>query len=175
MAIDSVSPLSYSAANPGQVTEVERRPEKFVLFAMGKLNFALPIALVVKILPHTPSYGSGLSDTEVLNLEDRPVTVIDLHRRLFRVSQPPTQRSRQYFILVKNHGGEEFCLLVNDAPTLMDIPHKQIRKLPDSYRQTDSLHCASHVLVVEQKSEKFTIFLLDPDLLLKPNAANSLA
>ncbi|MFN9176125.1 MAG: CheW domain-containing protein [Synechocystis sp.] len=164
--INSVSPLAYSAANPGQIAEVERRPEKFVLFAMGKLNFALSIALVVKILPHTPSYGSGLSDTGVLNLEDRAVTVIDLHRRLFRTSQSPNQRSRQYFILVKNRRGEEFCLLVNDAPTLMDIPHKQIRKLPDSYRQTDSLHCASHVLVVERKSEKFTIFLLDPDLLL---------
>ena len=164
--INSISPLSYSAANPGQATEVERRPEKFVLFAMGKLNFALPIALVVKILPHTPSYGSGLSDTGVLNLEDRTITMIDLHRRLFRVPQPPTQRSRQYFILVKNRRGEEFCLLVNEAPTLMDVPHKQIRKLPDSYRRSDSLHCASHVLVVERQSDKFTIFLLDPDLLL---------
>ncbi|MGA1622457.1 MAG: CheW domain-containing protein [Synechocystis sp.] len=166
MAIDSVSPLSYSAANADQLVEVTRPPEKFLLFAMGKLNLALPIALVVKILPHTPSYGSGLSDTGVLNLEDRTVTVIDLHRRLFRVPQPPTGRSRQYFILLKNHKGEEFCLLVNDAPTLMDVPHKQIRKLPDSYRQTDSLQCASHVLLIEQKNEKFTVFLLDPDLLL---------
>lgn len=166
MAIDSISPLSYSAATAEQIVEVTRPPEKFLLFATGKLNLALPIALVVKILPHTPSYGSGLSDTGVLNLEDRTVTVIDLHRRLFRVSQPPTQRTRQYFILLKNRRGEEFCLLVNDPPTLMDVPHQQIRKLPESYRQTDSLHCASHVLLVEQKNEKFTIFLLDPDLLL---------
>ncbi|MEB3227662.1 MAG: CheW domain-containing protein, partial [Synechocystis sp.] len=151
MAIDSISPLSYSAATADQSVETTRPPEKFLLFAMGKLNLALPIALVVKILPHTPSYGSGLSDTGILNLEDRSITAIDLHRRLFRVPQPPTGRSRQYFILLKNRKGEEFCLLVNEAPTLMDVPHKQIRKLPESYRQTDSLQCASHVLLIEQK------------------------
>lgn len=164
MAINS--PLSYSAANPGQPATIAVRPEKFLLFAVGKLNLALSVDLVVKILPHTPTYGSGLSDTGLVNLEDRSLTVVDLHRRLFHVPQPRPNRNRQYFILLKNRSGEEFCLLVNDAPTLMDVLPNQIRQLPNSYRQNDSLRCASHVLLVEQKSEKFTVFLLDPDLLL---------
>ncbi len=163
MAIDT--PISYSSANPGQ-SSTTTRPEKFLLFAVGKLNLALSVDLVVKVLPHTPTYGSGLSDMGLVNLEDRSLTVIDLHRRLLRIPQPPTHRNRQYFILLKNRSGEEFCLLVNDAPTLVDVLPSQVRKLPDSYRQNDSLSCASHVLLVEQKSEKFTIFLLDPDLLL---------
>lgn len=159
-------PLSYSAANPGPPTAAIVRPEKFLLFAVGKLNLALSVDPVVKILPHTPSSGSGLSEMGLVNLENRSLTLVDLHRRLFRVSQPPTNRNRQYFILVKNRSGEEFCLLVNNAPTLMDVLPNQIRQLPDSFRQNDSLRCASHVLLVEEKSEKFTVFLLDPDLLL---------
>lgn len=164
MAIDT--PVSYSSANPGESITTAVRPEKFVIFAVGKLNLAFSVALVVKILPHTPTYGSGLSDTGLVNLEDRSLTVVDLHRRLFRIPQPPTERDRQYFILVKNRSGEEFCLLVNNAPMLVDVLPNQIRRLPDSYRQNDSLRCSSHVLLVEQKSEKFTVFLLDPDLLL---------
>jgi purine-binding chemotaxis protein CheW len=56
--------------------------------------------------------------------------------------------------------------LVNNAPTLLDVLPQQIRQLPDSYRQNDTLQSASHVMVVEEKSEKLTVFLLDPDLLL---------
>jgi len=164
MAIDT--PVSYSSANPGQTPAPTVRPEKFLLFALGKLNLALPIAFVVKILPHTSTYGTGLSSTGLINLEDRSLTVVDLYRRFFGVSQPPSDRPKQYFILLRNRSGEEFCLLVNNAPTLVDVLPQQIRQLPNSYRQNDTLSCASHVLLVEQKSEKFTIFLLDPDLLL---------
>ncbi|AIE73264.1 MULTISPECIES: CheW domain-containing protein [unclassified Synechocystis] len=159
-------PVAYSAANPGQPFAPSARPEKFLLFAIGKLNLALPIALVVKILPHSPTHGTRLSATGLVNLENRSVTMVDLHRRFFGVPQPPTDKAKQYFILTKNRSGEEFCLLVNNAPTLMDVLPQQIRQLPASYRQNDTLKSASHVMLVEQKPEKFTVFLLDPDLLL---------
>ncbi|MBE9196585.1 CheW domain-containing protein [Synechocystis sp. LEGE 06083] len=150
----------------GQPSAPSVRPEKFLLFAVGKLNLALPIALVVKILPHGPSHGTGLSATGLVNLENRSVTMVDLYRRFFGVPQPPTAQTKQYFILTKNRSGEEFCLLVNNAPTLLDVLPQQIRQLPDSYRQNDTLQSASHVMLVEEKSEKLTVFLLDPDLLL---------
>ena len=100
-----------------QVSQPSVRPEKFLLFAVGKLNLALPITLVVKILPHSPAHGSGLSSTGLVNLENRSVTMVDLYRRFFGVSQPPTASTKQYFILTKNRSGEEFCIFVNNAPT----------------------------------------------------------
>ncbi|MBE9174905.1 CheW domain-containing protein [Synechocystis salina LEGE 06155] len=150
----------------GQPSAPSERAEKFLLFAVGKLNLALPIALVVKILPHGPTHGTGLSATGLVNLENRSVTMVDLYRRFFGVPQPLTAQTKQYFILTKNRSGEEFCLLVNDAPTLLDVLPQQIRQLPDSYRQNDTLQSASHVMLVEENSEKLTVFLLDPDLLL---------
>lgn len=151
--------------NPVDANQVQRT-EKFLVFALGKLNLALSVDRVEKILNYTAIHSSGTTATGIIHLEDRSVTVLDLHRRLFNVSQPPLVKGRQFLILAKNSQGESFALLVNETPTLMDIPIAQIRILPDSYRQSDTLFCASHVMIVQQKEQSFTVFLLDSDRLV---------
>jgi purine-binding chemotaxis protein CheW len=41
-----------------------------------------------------------------------------------------------------------------------------IRVLPESYRRSDTLEVASHVVVIGQEAAPLTLFLLDVDLLL---------
>jgi purine-binding chemotaxis protein CheW len=152
-------------------TDQIQRTEKLLVFALGTLNLALPLERVEKILNATAIHSSGTTATGIVHLEGRSVTVLDLHRRLFSVSQPSLIQGRQFLILAKNSTKESFALLVNETPKLMDVPLAQIRILPDSYRQNDTLFCATHVAIVQQKEQSLTVFLLDSDRLLSPVAS----
>lgn len=142
------------------------RTEKFLVFGLGTLNLAFSVDSVEKIVNYTPIHSSGTTATGLVHLDDRSVTVIDLHRRLFHTSQAPSTKRKQFLILIKNSKQESFGLLVNQTPTLMDVPVPQIRVLPESYRQNDTLSCAKQVMVIKQKEASFTIFVLDPDRLV---------
>lgn len=142
------------------------RTRKYLVFTLGKLNLAFDVDHVEKIVNYLPIHNSGTTAIGLIHLEDRSVTVIDLHRQLFKVSQPPTTKGRLFLILFKNRLGESLGLLVNETPTLMDIPLPQIRVLPESYRRNDTLACASHVMIIQEKEQSFTVFALDPDRLI---------
>ncbi|MFN5516536.1 MAG: chemotaxis protein CheW [Cyanobacteriota bacterium] len=140
--------------------------EKFLLFNVGKLNLALPIAQVVKILNYQVSHGSGSTATGLVHLEGRSVTVLDLHQQFFKTPAAAPVSAKPFLILVKNSAQEEFCLLVNTTPTLVEVRRSDIRLLPDSYRRHDTLASAAQVMIVQEKGQNFTVFILDPDQLL---------
>jgi chemotaxis signal transduction protein len=139
-----------------------------LIFSVGKLNLALPVDIVKKIINYTTVYSSGLNHMGVAQIDDREVTIVDLHKRLFDVSQQSLSQKRVYIIVARNSLGESFGILVGAAPTLQDVPMSQIRALPASYRQADTLEIASHVTVITQKNESMTVFLLDPDSVIAP-------
>ncbi len=142
------------------------RTHKYLVFTLGKLNLAFDVDHVERIVNYLPIHHSGTTAIGLIHLENRSVTVIDLHRQLFEVSQPPTTKGRLFLILFKNRLGESLGLLVNETPTLMDIPLSQIRILPASFRQNDTLACASQVMIVQEKGQSFTVFVLDPERLI---------
>lgn len=134
---------------------------KLLVFEVGKLVLALPIQQVQKVVRHNPVHGSGLSYVNVTHLEDQEVTVIDLHQKLFKVSQTETLGTG-YFIISKNITGEPLGIVVAQTPTIIDVPLAQIRTLPESYRRADTLEIASHVAVIPQADEtSLTVFILD--------------
>jgi purine-binding chemotaxis protein CheW len=139
---------------------------KFLLFTLGQLHLALPIAQVVRILNYAPVHGSGTTATGLVHLEDRSVTVIDLGQRLLHRSQSPSALTKSFLILAQTSRGEEFAIVVPSPPTLMDVAVEHIRVLPASYRQNDTLNCASHVMVIPQLGQSLTVFLLEPDALV---------
>ncbi len=151
---------------PIPLPNLPTKVEKFLLFNLGSLNLAIAIDQVIRVLNHSVIHGSGLTGTGLIHLEDRSVTVIDLHRRLFHRPHAIIKDSKPYLILARNPSGEEFSIIIQNAPTLVDIPASQIRVLPDSYRQNDTLSCASHVIVFQEKGQSFTAFLLDGDRLV---------
>jgi purine-binding chemotaxis protein CheW len=64
--------------------------------------------------------------------------------------------------------GETFGISIGQAPTLQDVAVSQIRTLPESYRQADTLEVASHVTVIPQQEGTLTVFILDPDRVVPP-------
>jgi chemotaxis signal transduction protein len=135
---------------------------KLLVFDMGKLTLALPILQVQKVIKHQPIHGSGLSHINLTHLEDQEVAIVDLHQKLFKISQSQISSTTGYFIISKNITGEPLGIRVTEAPTLIDIPVANIRLIPDSYRRADTLAIASHVAVIPQKDDTaLTIFILD--------------
>jgi len=139
---------------------------KLLIFEVGKLILALSIQQVQKVVRNNPVYGSGLSYVNLTHLGDQEVTVIDLHQKLFKVSQTETSGTG-YFIISKNVTGEPLGIAVAQTPTVIDVPLAQIRTLPESYRRADTLEIASHVAVIPQENNtSLTIFILDLERLV---------
>jgi len=140
---------------------------KILLFTVGSLHLAFPIDSVQKVNKYTPVLGSGLTHVGVTHLDDREITVIDLHKRLFNSTQPRPS-SGGYLLLVRNSVDESFAIVIGATPTLLDVPLNQMRALPESYRRADTLQVATHVIMLGDSDNKLTVFLLDADQLLPP-------
>jgi chemotaxis signal transduction protein len=153
--------------NPSAVAQ-NQRSLKLLIFSVGRLNLALSVDIVKKIVNYTTIYGSGLNHMGLARVDDREITVVDLQKRIFNVSLQISSDKRSYLILSRNGIGEPFGILVDQAPTLQDVPMSQIRALPASYRHADTLEVASHVTVVPVKNESMTVFILDVDRVLPP-------
>ncbi len=149
-------------------SEVKSKTVKLVVFSVRNLNVALHIDSVQKIINYATIYSSGLNHFGVVNIGDREITVIDLHKRLF--DRPQTRKSEKagYLILAKNSIDELFGILIDKTPNLLDVPLASIRAIPLSYRHADTLKIASHVTVVPQAEDELKIFILEPDELVPP-------
>ncbi|GBF81980.1 chemotaxis protein CheW [Aphanothece sacrum] len=141
---------------------------KLLMFQMGKLNLALPVESVKKIIHYTPMQGSGTTPVGIIHIDNQEITSIDLHKRLFKVSRKNQSESRQFMIIAKDSTDELFALVVGETPSLVNIPISQIRVLPDSYRRGDTLDVASHVIMIKQEDQSLTVFILDVDRLVTP-------
>nr|WP_157867603.1 chemotaxis protein CheW [Gloeothece citriformis] len=151
--------------NPLQKAQVVKTL-KLLIFTVGKLNLALPIERVKKVVNYTPIHGSGLSFVGVAHVGEQEITVIDLHQRLFHESEAIQSGTKGYLIMAKNNQGELFGIWVGKTPTLIDVSLNQIRELPASYRRSDTLQIASHVTVIQEKEQSLTVFIIDSDQLL---------
>jgi len=140
---------------------------KVVVFEMGNLNLALRIETVYKILNQSPVYGSGLNGLGIAHVDEREVTVVDLHRRLFQSRVINEAFKKGYLIIVQNMGGELYGIPVAAVPVLREVPLSKIQVLPDSYRQANLLGIASHFCHISQAEASLIIFLLDVDKLLQ--------
>ncbi|MEB3311158.1 MAG: CheW domain-containing protein [Snowella sp.] len=166
-------PAPFSVLDPNNLGSLPEQAtlgqtEKFLVFTVGKLNLALAVPIVERILSYTPIHGSGTTASGIIHLQDRSVTVVDLYQRLFKVKQPQSSQSKQFLILARNSANESFGILINETPSLFDVPLSQVRVLPDSYRHSDTLNMASHVMIITNKDQSFTVFLLDSDRLISP-------
>ncbi len=156
----------YDGLISSPVAPKQERSVKLLIFSLGSLHLALSVSAVKKILRYTPVHGSGLNHFGVANVDGNEVTVIDLHKRLFQVSQSQISGQKGYLILAKNSQGEFFAIWVGNAPSLQDVSLSSMRVLPESYRRSDTLAIASHVLALPDKDDTRTVFLLDVDRLL---------
>ncbi|MBR8832238.1 MAG: hypothetical protein N5P05_003490 [Chroococcopsis gigantea SAG 12.99] len=156
----------YDALTGSPTTPKQDRLVKLLVFSIGSLHLALSVSTVKKVLNYSAVRGTGLSHFGITTIEDREITVIDLHRRLFKTPQAQVSGDKGYLILALNSDGEYFGIWVAVAPSLEDVPLSQLRILPESYRRSDTLSIASHVMALATKDSTLTVFLLDVDRLL---------
>lgn len=158
---------NYPSGVDPYLRKQESRHRKLLLFQIGTLKLALPVDSVKKITHYTAMEGSGTTAVGLISVDDMELTAIDLHKRLFKVPQPP-QEGRQFLILAKNSIDELFGILVPQTPSMLELPLSQIRTLPESYRRGDTLEIASHVTRVQDNDQLLTVFILDVDRLVSP-------
>ncbi|MBW4467881.1 MAG: chemotaxis protein CheW [Pegethrix bostrychoides GSE-TBD4-15B] len=141
---------------------------KLITFDIGKLNLAIRIDQVYKVVNIPAVHGSGLNPVGLARVDNQDVTVVDLHRRLFRSEAAAVES--YYLVLVKTGRGELLGIPASQTPLMTELPATLIRSLPDSYRRSDTLEIASHIAVLpaqagEQASR--TLFLLDVEMLAR--------
>lgn len=135
---------------------------KLLVFEIGQLTLALPILQVKKVVKYNGLHGSGLSHVNLTHLPEEEIAVVDLHQKLFNVSLPEAATKEGYFIISQPIAQESLGIMVAQSPSLIDIPAKQIRLIPESYRRADTLEIASHVAILPQENDtSVTIFILD--------------
>ena len=139
---------------------------KLVVFSIGQLNVAFSINNIQKVINYTNVYSSGLTDMGITHLDNQEITVIDIHKRLYKQSLFLEENQEKFLVVAKNTNGEIFATIALETPSLIDVSVSNIRTLPESYRQADTLSIASHVIVIPQENKNLTVFLLDVDSLI---------
>jgi len=128
---------------------------KVLHFPLGSLQVGLPLTQVQKVLPYPTVFSSGQKPVGLAHFEEQEVVVIDLHHYLFGQVNPIPAT---HLIVVK--GNTEFYgVPCTGMPALVDILPEQIRQIPATYRQGDTLGLASHV--ARLNNDTMTLFLLD--------------
>ncbi|APB33323.1 CheW protein [Gloeomargarita lithophora Alchichica-D10] len=128
---------------------------KILHFPIGSLQLGLPLTQVQKVIPQPTVFSSGQKPIGLAHFEDQEVVVLDLHQHLFG---HPSPTPATHLIVVKT-AAELYGLPCPGMPTLVDVPPEQMRQIPPTYRQADTLGLASHVARLADNTT--TLFLLD--------------
>jgi chemotaxis signal transduction protein len=134
---------------------------KLIYFPLGELLLALPMTHVKKVINRPLSFGSGLSAATVATIDDIQLPLIDVHRLLFQQPLPIVADRPGYLIMVRLNPAELLGIPVQETPVLLDVPLSAIRALPESYRQSDTLSIASHLVRLVADGGDQTLFLVD--------------
>ncbi len=136
---------------------------KLIVFSLAQtgtksLYLGAEINSVKKVINQATIHSSGRTLAGVAHLDDQEVTIVDLHRSVFGTPIPQAS----YLVILQLTAGQLLGVPVEKSPALVEVLTKDVRVLPASYRQVDTLSIASHVAVAETPEGSQTIFLLDP-------------
>ncbi|OLP17826.1 hypothetical protein BST81_12225 [Leptolyngbya sp. 'hensonii'] len=141
---------------------------QLIVFQMQQDWFALPIQAAQKVIPMGPTYGdperTGVSLTRY---QERELAVVDVTQRIFgQSSQQQPGPSPTYLLLVQNSQGEIVGLPIVDQPSLRRVAKTAFAPLPTTYLSQGNIQCVSSVVV--QLEQEPLMFLLDPEVLVRP-------
>lgn len=107
-------------------------------------------------------FGSGLGTVGVATLDTLQLTIVDLHRQIFKTPASLPGGKRGYLVILPSPAGYPIGIPTAAAPVLVDVPERDIRVLPPAYRQADTLSIASHIIrITNELGEQQSVFLLD--------------
>ena len=166
-------------AEQGTADDVQSQPkakamahEQFIIFRLGKEEYAIPIAAVAEIarqpenitqLPKAPSFIDG-----VMNLRGHVVPIINLRRRF---DLDTSERATAQRILVLTIGGVTAGFLVDSVSEIMKAPSDAIQAAPEISQE--QMRLISRVINLEADGR--LVLLVDPEQLLNQVEADVLA
>jgi len=140
-------------AGKNEATELLR----LVVFNAAEYWLGMPISSVIKVVPCPTIISNNNQGIGMIRMGHHSITVVDLY---FRFNQQPIA-SPQFLILTFTARREVFAIPTDRVPGMVEVPLESIVPLPPSYRKVDALGLASHMAVVEQEEEVFSIYLLE--------------
>ena len=166
-------------AEQGTADDLQSQPkasamahEQFIIFRLGKQEYAIPIAAVAEIarqpkditqLPKAPSFIDG-----VMNLRGSVVPIINLRRRF---DLGTSERATAQRILVLTIGGVTAGFLVDSVSEIMKAPIDAIQAAPEVSQE--QMRLISKVINLEADGR--LVLLVDPAQLLNQVEADVLA
>lgn len=129
---------------------------------------ALPVTAVFKVIRSSFVYSSNLGENKLIHIEEQTLPLIDLHPLLVTVkpnnepedSYTLTSEAEKFLVLARSDTSKLVAIIVDEPPSLMDLPLSQIYALPPSQQQNIG-NIASHIAIVPHQTSHLTVMLLD--------------
>lgn len=158
--------LNLSIAPVSNALEVESC--KAIVMKIAGHLLAIPVSTVFKIIRSSLTYSSNLGSSTILHLDEKTFPTIDLHDILIQIKPSNNLGDRsqslseddKIFVLARSTNGNLSAIIVDEPPTLMDLPLQNTYLLPSNELNKIN-NIASHVAVVPFQRSNLTIFLLD--------------
>ncbi len=159
----TAQPSAIAKGQPTNKKQTAISHRKLIVFPVGELRLAVPMGNISRVINRPKVYSSGTNAVGITTVGDRELTIIDLHQQLFKTAGPFNPERPGYLVLTPSPTGEIMGIPTPTTPRLLEVPLEQIRELPQSYRQADTLWVASHMIrtAMEEGGELQSIFMLD--------------
>ena len=140
---------------------------KAIIINIARHLLALPVNAVFKVIRASFVYSSKC-ENKLIHIEEQTFPLIDLNQLLATVkpnNEPEqslslTSKAEKFLVLAKSNTGKLVAIVVDEPPTLMELPLSQIYALPASQQQKLS-KIASHIAIAPHQNSHLTVMLLD--------------
>ena len=141
---------------------------KAIIITIAGHLLAIPVSTVFKIIRSSLYKSSNLGTNKLVHLEEQTLPIIDLRNFLSKIEPsnnlqhhaPASSDREEFLVLAKSNRGNLSALVVDEPPTLMDLPLQNTYLLPPN-EQRNINNIASHIAVVPFGQSNITIYLLD--------------
>ncbi|WP_299490362.1 chemotaxis protein CheW [Acaryochloris sp. IP29b_bin.137] len=151
--------------------------EQLIAFKLRGEWFALPVAVVQKVIPMGKVHGDPNHTGISLTLhQGQEITVVDVGHRIFNeeaqfsldhatpIQEPQKgQALQRCLVLVHTPEGGVVGVPIDSQPAIRRAGKSQFAPLPSSYLDRGNIHCVSSMIVDDGGLEP--LFLLDPQQL----------
>ncbi|MDY6784855.1 MAG: chemotaxis protein CheW [Cyanobacteriota bacterium] len=143
---------------------------KVIMFNVARYWFALPIAVVLKVVNFPPEFRTTLNEVGLVDLGHRAIALLDLRPKINSLDTT-TRQERGKFLTIVQVSDTELCAIpVDRPPTLREISLADVRSLPEGAAIVPPLNLASHVAVLNSEDPPLEVFLLDLQKIGSPKA-----
>lgn len=141
---------------------------KAIIITIAGHLLAIPVSTVFKIVRSSLYKSSNLGSNKIVHLDEQTLPIIDLGNLLDEIEPSnnlehdalASSDPEEFLVLAKSNHGNLSAVVVDEPPTLMDLPLQNTYLLPPN-EQRKLNNIASHIAVVPFGQSNITIFLLD--------------